>query len=518
MSTFNSTTTSSLGSFELNVASVGEYYSAVNVVTNNITNIYLVGYANGVEVTQTTPYDSPDQGAGYEINYAIDYSPFNGKRIDSFRVYYTAEQGTKQSAFNLVDFTISSASTTPPAPAAPNVSADDAANVILGLDTTMEFQVDGGAYVKYNGSNAPDLTGTHIVKVRVPADTVTGTPAGAETTLTFTPNPAAPAAPNVSADDAANVILGLDATMEFQVDGGSYVKYDGSNAPDLTGTHTVKVRVPVDTVTGTPAGAETTLTFTPNPAAPSTPTPTPAATATSTPAATATQVIAVEVLVNGEVEIAGTDTTSTRSNQTVLTIVLDEQKLEQKLAAEDQNAVITIPVNTKSDVVIGELNGRMLQSMEQKQAVIEIRTDKATYTIPAQQINISSIAQQLGQSVALQDISIQLEIATPTLSTLNLVASSAQKDGFSIVVPAINFIVRAVYREQMIEITKFNVYVERTLAVPDGVDPNRITTGVVVEPDGEVRHVPTKIIMIDGQYFAQINSLTNSTYSVVYPR
>lgn len=52
--------------------------------------------------------------------------------------------------------------------------------------------------------------------------------------------------------------------------------------------------------------------------------------------------------------------------------------------------------------------------------------------------------------------------------------------------------------------------------MPEGIDPNKITTGVVVEPDGSVRHVPTKVRQNNGRYEAQINSLTNSTYAVVW--
>ena len=62
----------------------------------------------------------------------------------------------------------------------------------------------------------------------------------------------------------------------------------------------------------------------------------------------------------------------------------------------------------------------------------------------------------------------------------------------------------------------FNAYVERQIAIPDGVDASKITTGVVVEKDGTIRHVPTRIIEKDGKYYAIINSLTNSTYAVVY--
>jgi hypothetical protein len=52
--------------------------------------------------------------------------------------------------------------------------------------------------------------------------------------------------------------------------------------------------------------------------------------------------------------------------------------------------------------------------------------------------------------------------------------------------------------------------------IPDAFDPNKITTGVVVDPDGIVRHVPTKVVPLDVKYYAVINSLTNSTYSVVW--
>ena len=232
---------------------------------------------------------------------------------------------------------------------------------------------------------------------------------------------------------------------------------------------------------------------------------------TSEPTATA-----VEVLVNGKVEHAGKATTNIRDNQTVTTITVDQTKLEDKLAAEGLGAVVTIPVSANSDVVIGELNGQMVKNMEDKQAVLEIKTTQATYTIPAVQINIGSVSDQIGKSVALQDIKVQIEIAAPAADTVKVVENAAAKGTFTIVAPPLEFTVRVTYGDTVIEVSKFNAYVERTIAIPDGTDPNRITTGVAVEPDGTVRHVPTKVIQIDGKYYAIINSLTNSTYTVVW--
>ncbi|MFD2329358.1 S-layer homology domain-containing protein [Cohnella sp. GCM10020058] len=438
---------------------------------------------------------------GAYVRYDGTNAPdLTGTHTVKVRVAADPATGTPAGAAATLSFT-----TNPPAPEAPSVSANDATNTIVGLTTAMEFQVDDGAYMRYDGTNAPDLSGTHTVKVRVAADPATGTPAGAAVTLSFTTNPPAPEAPSVSANDATNTIVGLTTAMEFQVDDGAYVKYDGSNAPDLSGTHTVKVRVAADPATGTPAGAAATLSFT----TPSTYVP-----PTSTPSVPQNQ--GVDVLVNGKAESIGAATTSTRSSQTVTTVIVDEGKLEQKLAAEGQKSVLTIPVNKESDIVIGELSGRMVQSMEQKQATIEIKTEYATYTIPARQINIGAISEQLGKSIQLQDITIQIEVAAPNEDTVKRVESSAKNGGFSIVVPPVEFTIRAVSGDQKIEIARFEAYVERTIAIPDGVDPSKITTGIVVEPDGTVRHVPTQIVVVGNRYFAKINSLTNSTYSLVY--
>ncbi|MBW7473898.1 S-layer homology domain-containing protein [Paenibacillus oenotherae] len=224
----------------------------------------------------------------------------------------------------------------------------------------------------------------------------------------------------------------------------------------------------------------------------------------------------VDVLVNGKKENAGTATTSTSNNRSVTTVAVDQKKLDSKLEAEGPKAVITIPLNTKTDITIGELNGQIISNMEQKQAVVEIKTEQATYMLPAQQIDIKTISSQLGESVALEDIKIQIEIAAPNEEQVKVIESSAAKGQFAIVAPSVDFTVRGVYKDNVIEVSKFNLYVERLIAIPDGVDADKITTGIVVDQDGTVRHVPTKVIIIDGKHYAKISSLTNSLYSVVW--
>ncbi|MEC0248348.1 S-layer homology domain-containing protein [Paenibacillus chitinolyticus] len=225
-----------------------------------------------------------------------------------------------------------------------------------------------------------------------------------------------------------------------------------------------------------------------------------------------------DILVNGKTERAGTLKSSEVNGQSVLTIVVDPKKLDEKLASEGQRAVVTIPLakDKKADVLIGELTGQMVKAMEQKQAVVKISAGDITYTIPAEQINVSALSDQLGKPAALDDIKVRIEVAAPSKKTLKIVENSASGGNFTLVAPAINFAVTGTYGGATVEVSRFNAYVERMIAIPDGVDPSKITTGVVVEADGTVRHVPTRIVNVGGHYFAKINSLTNSTYSVIW--
>ena len=224
----------------------------------------------------------------------------------------------------------------------------------------------------------------------------------------------------------------------------------------------------------------------------------------------------VEVLVNGKSENAGTINNSEENGRTTTVLKVDEDKINQKLEEEGNNSTVTIPVNTGADKIIGQLNGQMVKNMENKEAVLEVNTGNISYILPAQQINIDRISQQLGQNIQLQDIQVQIEISKADNTMVQVVENVTQRNSYSIVIPPVDFKITCTWNNQTVDVTNFNNFVERTVAVPEGVDPSRITTGIVVEPDGTVRHVPTQIIMIEGKYYAKINSLTNSTYSVIY--
>lgn len=224
----------------------------------------------------------------------------------------------------------------------------------------------------------------------------------------------------------------------------------------------------------------------------------------------------VNILVNGQPVQAGTIIITRNGDRTVTTLMVDEQLIEQKLKSEGDNAVITIPVNTKSDTVLAVLNVMMLKNMASGKAVIAVDTGDAKYTLPAAQINFAEILKEIGKDTLLEDIKVSIEISRASKEAMQIIENAAKKDRFTVVAPAVIFNVTCTYGGKTVNVDKFSAYVERTIRIPDGADPKKITTGVAVNNDGTVRHVPTKVIVADGKYYAQIKSLTNSIYTVIW--
>ncbi len=222
------------------------------------------------------------------------------------------------------------------------------------------------------------------------------------------------------------------------------------------------------------------------------------------------------ITVNGVPQSAGQASTTTSNGRTITTVTVDDTKLGSILEQKGENATVTIPVSTASDVVVGILNGQTVKNMEKAASTLEIKTASVTYTLPASQINIDDVSAQLGSAVALKDIQVSIKIAQPLSDTAKLVENTAKSGGYQLVVSPVQFEISCVSGGKTVDVSRFNGYVERTVAIPDGIDPSKITTGVVLNADGTFRHVPTEIVKIDNKYYAKINSLTNSVYTVIY--
>lgn len=176
---------------------------------------------------------------------------------------------------------------------------------------------------------------------------------------------------------------------------------------------------------------------------------------------------------------------------------------------------ILVAVNSPADIVSVGLTGDVVKAMGSKQAVLEIQSMIGSYRLPAAEIATAGLFEHFGQNVPLPSILIQVEIATSTEDKLKQLADNAVSGGYFLVGEPIDFTVTATYNGRTVEVNRFGNYVEREIPLPDSVLPGDITTAVVLDASGTLRHVPTYVTERDGVYSAVISSLTNSIYSLI---
>lgn len=323
----------------------------------------------------------------------------------------------------------------------------------------------------------------------------------------------------VGEDDKDSVVIkGLSeglGTLSLSVTAGGEEVSDEAQFTVISSGGGSETPTPAPTPTVTPTPTPT-VTPTPTPTPTSTPKPTskPTSKPKPMPTSAADGNAGVDIIVNGKPESAGTAVQSKRNGQSVTTVSIDPEKVQQWIVSKE-GTIITIPITEGTDVLIGQLNGQLLKEMAGRKAVLELKTDHATYIVPVERIDIEANAAELGVSLEdLDKMNIQLEIAKPTAAQLQSAKKAADQEGFSIIITPVAFTVRAVIGDKTAEIERFNDYVERLIAIPDNVDPNLVTTAVIIEEDGTVRHVPTKIVTVDGKRYAQVRSITNSVYAL----
>jgi len=237
----------------------------------------------------------------------------------------------------------------------------------------------------------------------------------------------------------------------------------------------------------------------------------------------------IVVIVNGKSENAGTETKTTEEGKSVVTVAVNNQVIESKIDDAIKNNptgtdnLIQVPVaDTKSDVVKVELTGDIIKKLEENTFDLSIKRGDVEYLIPAEEFTISNVAKDLGVAEgSLKDIKIEVKITKLDEAVVAKYNEVAKANGAELVFPPVEFEIIAKTTKTDgtkadVEISKFSNYVERVMEIPAGVDVSKITTGIVFNPDGTYSHVPTEVFQKDGKWYARLNSLTNSNYSVVW--
>jgi hypothetical protein len=167
------------------------------------------------------------------------------------------------------------------------------------------------------------------------------------------------------------------------------------------------------------------------------------------------------------------------------------------------------PTNKAIDVPLPPGNGGQANlpgslftgaTAKDSEAVISIKSDNASYNLPASQINVANLATQLGVSADKVQINVVVKVTEAT----------EIKNGVKVVSKVVEFTVEAVSDGKSVPVTTFSTYVERSITGDNNFDPNK-STAVKVNSDGTLVPVPTLFAGKD----ANFKSLTNSKYTVI---
>ncbi|SCW70755.1 S-layer homology domain-containing protein, partial [Paenibacillus tianmuensis] len=218
--------------------------------------------------------------------------------------------------------------------------------------------------------------------------------------------------------------------------------------------------------------------------------------------------------VNGKDVSFAKGTTERSDGRTHTKIQVDASKLNDLLSqGNGQKLVIRIP---EGDARVDGLTGTTVKRLVDTGSSLEISSPLGIYRVPGNQLDLNAIAKQWNNA-ALGDIAVHVDIKRASAVQIETARSKATAEGYQLLVDPVNLDLTFTREGRTVRAGQLNGYAAKYIALPEGVDPNRITTGVIVYPDGTVFHVPTVVTKIDNRYFAMINDLrSHGTYSVIW--
>jgi len=304
--------------------------------------------------------------------------------------------------------------------------------------------------------------------------------------------------------------------------GGPHVLTNGAASPSLplaVGNNTVQLTVTAQdgTTTKTYKVTVTRNAGTNSPESPSTSTPN---SPPDNPSSSTTQPKEFRILINGiEQERMGKSATAEENGRHTFTVTVDAAKLASQLALENDKPLVTVIAIHKADKVTVGIAGDVVKSLANKQAILDIRTPDGAIKLPAAEINMDRLARQLGTNVPIADVDIHFKVAKGNAAEIARLDTASKQGNFNVVTGAIvNMTITASapsHNGKTVAVNKFSTYTEREIPLPEGTGRSKVTTAVLLDANGQVHHVPTRIVEHDGKQVAVISSITNGTFALI---
>ncbi|WP_145150683.1 S-layer homology domain-containing protein [Paenibacillus xylanexedens] len=168
------------------------------------------------------------------------------------------------------------------------------------------------------------------------------------------------------------------------------------------------------------------------------------------------------------------------------------------------------------DMKVDGLTLETLKQLVDQGSKLNISNPLAIYPVPGGKMDLNGVSRKLGNA-ALNDIDVHIDIARSSDALIDSAETRAASQGYELLVTPVDLDLTFTKDGQTVRSEQLNGYAPKYIALPEGIDPNRITTGVIINPDGSIFHVPTVVTKIDSRYYALINDLRSSgSYSVIW--
>lgn len=214
----------------------------------------------------------------------------------------------------------------------------------------------------------------------------------------------------------------------------------------------------------------------------------------------------VPVIVDG----AQYDIGTAKTRDGVTTVTPDQDKLTSQIKSAETGGEVVVPITTAENADSGAavLVLQNIEDMGANNMSLTVEVDGVELTLPAGSIDTASVAETLGAE-SYEEVPVTISLTTLSGNALETVLKTVKSTGAEPVGSAFNFTVTAQYGGKSVDVTTFGYFTSRKLPIKKG---SEITTAVVVEEDGTLRHVPTNGTTAS----AIVSSLTNSTYVLIY--
>lgn len=193
--------------------------------------------------------------------------------------------------------------------------------------------------------------------------------------------------------------------------------------------------------------------------------------------------------------------------KTNLQIIIKDDKLSDMIKNGGTGEIIRIATGEPADKHEIALNAALLKELQAKQDILSIATPGATWNIPTAAVNIDELYDKMGKPSEWKDVVVKLTLNKVGNDKQSSIMAAIKAMGAQLLGEPVERSITLSYSGKEVAAGLMNQYTQMLIPLGKGMDRQKITTGVYVSNDMKISHVPTEVTIIDGSYYAKINSL-----------